>query len=109
MRKLPAVVYDTLEFSTLVYKGVGGGSAFLNYMDLRPDVPMCIVGYAEFAANEARLWEGPICDALRDAGVTASTNDRAVRRINRRKGRKDLHARVSWREYTRELDIVRGE
>lgn len=96
MRVLPAVVYDTLEFSCLAFNGIGAGSFFFG------DAPLCYVGH--LAA--AQVIRGV---ATREPfGISEDMNDKAVAVINRRK-KVNGAFRVSWPEFTRELQIVRGE
>jgi hypothetical protein len=101
VRVLPADVYDTLEFSALVYGGIGR-----LYWHERGDVyaaPVCIRGHAITAdpTDEVRR-------VLDRAEIFCSDSDHAVGVINDRKGR-DRSARVAFQEWCAELGIVRGE
>jgi hypothetical protein len=102
---LPADDYDTLEFSALAFGGVGRGVCFSDGSILGASptaLPVCLVGHA-YAVDPSPDYE------LRcRLGIDVYANDEAVKRINRRKGR-GINTRVSWKEYTRELNIVRGD
>lgn len=105
-RILPADVYDALEFSALAFGGVGGQAWFTDgsVTGNTPDAcPICIAGHA-YAIEPAAILD----NAIRRLVPSLGQNDAAVQRINRRKGAKS-NARVSWKEYTREIPIVRGE
>ena len=93
-RVLPADVYDTLEFSALVYGGIGRDL----YWDYN-DTPCCIHGHAMMAAGSASWINSlnPIVIALRDAGIHEKLNDRAVG-----------DDRISFRTWCRRLNVVRG-
>lgn len=107
-RVLPADVYDTLEFSALVYGGVGAWKR----RDEK-DAPYCLFGHAAFVqVRDPGTWYGaPLATTLERCGLFVGSNDSAVVAINRRKGRrpKDRGTRVTWREYIRETNIVRGD
>lgn len=94
-RVLPADVYDTLEFSALAFGGIGAGLWSDN-----DGQPVCIQGHA--------LVDGSVFSCVSRARLSIVTNDTAVAQINKRRGR-EPEARVTWKEYTRELNIVRGD
>jgi hypothetical protein len=102
VRVLDKDVYDTLEFSALVYGGIGARA----WLD-RKDTPFCIGGHADLASDAFRDDYLTISAALGNGFIDA--NNAAVHAINRRKGRKDIDARAPWEEYCAELNIVRGE
>lgn len=116
---LPADIYDTLEFATLVFGGIGAGRLTEEQSRMPADVtqtPYCLFGYAGFLSGEKPydFWQNDIADQL--ASVLApdnrykmiGDNNEAVRKINTRKKRADLNGRVTWREYTKETGIQRG-
>lgn len=98
---LAADIYDTVELTSLMFGGIGAG-----YIS-RGDAPFCLIGHIDFAAP---VTSAPLWNAFRSifAGPISVANNIAVRAINRRKDRANLDARVTWEEYTRELNIVRG-
>lgn len=112
-RVLPADAFDALELSVLINGGIGPERSFT---DADRFCPCCILGHAEFAVDvpfaEGTIFgdwpKNTIADALQSIGVWGSQNDNAIRDINRRK-KAPYETRVSFVEFTRELDIVRGE
>lgn len=105
VRVLPADVYDTLELSAYAYGGVGGFWMW----DYRY-APCCILGHAVFAVPPMK--ENPVVGALDRLHFSANliaANDRAVRSVNTRKGRKRPNARVPFADWCAELGVVRGE
>lgn len=101
MIKLKRNEYDALEFVAEVYGGVGGGrfnerntSIWRDMMD--DEVPWCIFGMAEFAGMHTDNQR-----SLRKAGLTAWFNDYIILKGNRTK-------RISWKEYVKRGNIVRG-
>jgi hypothetical protein len=99
-RVLHADVYDTMEFSALVYGGIGGC-----YWKSLDGEPWCSHGHAVHATacdtTEVR-------DELLRVGVGTSANDNAVTAINGRRGT-GQNDRVSFQEWCEELGILRGE
>lgn len=109
MRVLPADVYDTLEFSALVYRGVGADASIV-LRGVGEGNPLCIAGHAQEATGASMiLWQDPVGIALKDAGITATINDYAVHAVNRRRGRRDHSTRIPFREWCAELGVVRGD
>jgi hypothetical protein len=109
-RVLPADVYDTLEFSALVFHGIGQPNVFTDARNFGTGgcgEPVCILGHAAFATDTNSGFHNRIGYALHAAGVAGRISDETVRRINARK-KVSQYARVSWEEFTRELNIVRG-
>lgn len=96
MRVLPKDVFDTLELTCLVFHGIGPASYYFG------DAPLCYVGH--LAAAQAI----PSVSVREPFGITETDNDEAVYAINRRK-KVNRNLRVSWEEYCRELNIVRGD
>lgn len=92
-RVLPADVYDTLELSALAYGGIGGR----DWTD-RHDRPLCVMGHAIEAAPDFRSEYTPFYKALVRANIHLATNDAAV----------PSRRRVSFREWCRRLNVVRG-
>jgi hypothetical protein len=82
---LPAVVYDTLEFSALVYGGIGSGEWWDG------DAPVCYVGHiAAAGVNDCH-------------GIDERMNDEAVA------GKFGKVApRIPFAEWCRRLNVVRG-
>lgn len=123
-------VYDTLELSSYAFGGIGAGTYNEGDDDVTDYVgedgelldgsyesigveiiatpprllaPVCAVGHAAFSAIPRRFdWYALI------NGATITENDEAVLRINGRKGADDLEARVTFHEWARELNVVRG-
>lgn len=115
-RTLPPDVFDYLELSAYVEKGIGGRN--FSRLERQEDwlnaiAPCCIWGHAGCtdAAELQHEERNAVQEALLAAGITFEVNDDAVSAINTRKGRPQIErfARVSWEEYTAELNIVRGE
>lgn len=102
VRVLPADVYDTLEFSALVYGGIGGG-----WTTDRDGTPFCAIGHADHVVPSV-CEDGPVVVALFGADVDGRMNDWAVAAINARRGR-PLLGRVTFEEWAKELGIVRGK
>jgi hypothetical protein len=86
---LPADVYDTLEFSSLAYGGIGAGS----YTGGRDWAPLCVYGHASYADSGSEMW-----GALSAAGVGINQNDKAV-------GSK---GRIPFGEWCKRLNVARG-
>lgn len=108
-RVLPADIYDTLELSVLAFGGIGRS----NWWDrglVSPDddeaIPCCLHGHAQASGI---VPEGTyVAASLQAIEVDIYDNDLAVTRINDRK-KVDRDERVSWSDFTRELNIVRGD
>lgn len=109
-RVLPADVYDALEFSALVYGGIGAGKWDEGAGD--DTAPLCIVGHTVYANGDG--WDFYTlagnnlvaeCDWLR---LAEQDSDDAVRAINLRTA-SPPNARVSFADWCAELDVVRGE
>lgn len=115
-RVLPADVYDTLEFSSLAFGGIGGG--YLTEEQRRGEydsspasaTPFCVIGHAG-VATQASYWFNPITEALNKAflSIPAVENNLAVKKINERRHAKDDRARVTFRQWCKELGVVRGD
>jgi hypothetical protein len=107
IRVLPADVYDALEFSALVFGGIGG---ITSYDPPGSDAPNCAYGHAAHVTNvRSILADTPTLVALRTAGIDAVfDNDSAVGRLDARKGRR-RGVRVTFREWCRELHVIRGD
>jgi hypothetical protein len=106
-RVLPAAVYDTLELSALAFGGIG--AHWLFDTQNASDAPFCVFGHAGFATNRPEF-SNPIATALDkifDLDAVTANND-AVVRINNRKRIPVESARVSFAEWCKELNIVRG-
>ena len=101
-RVLPADVYDTLELVAYAYGGIGA----VRLYDLSGGEPYCIYGAAGFATGTSG-YESPVAEALRRAYIGIVTNDVAVAAINRRRGKPE-RARVPFRLWCKELNVVRG-
>jgi len=107
-RVLPADVYDTIEFSALAFGGIGGSFLLEGVGD--DAVPYCAWGHAIRA-------EVPDIDTMPNLfkraceffPLSIADNDSAVQRINARKGVRERNARVTFAEWAKELNIVRGE
>lgn len=100
IRVLDANAYDALEFVAEMFGGIGGGS----YGDTEK-YPCCGYGCAYFAEGPV---VGSVSGALARAGITTSTNDEAVRAINRRLGVVPISSRVPFELWRQQLGIVRG-
>lgn len=127
---LPADIFDTLELSAYAFGGIGAGQynegqddatdyvgneGELLRMPVTYDVeisgaqaptlgePICAVGHAAFAAIPRRFDWWTLIN-----GNTISENDIAVRSINVRKGSLDS-VKVTFEEWARELNVVRGD
>jgi hypothetical protein len=87
-RVLPRDVYDTLEFSALVYGGMGAGRA---YDWPKNDRPWCPLGHAD---NAGIPW-----DLFWPHRITAIENDDAL-------GQREK--RVPFRQWCKRLNVVRG-
>lgn len=119
-RVLPADVFDVLEFSALVFGGVGANffaePTTVCYPPPGLTAPICLLGHAGFVTELAveRYTDGPVAGALADAfggdvwSATKANND-AVQAINARRGKSDISGRVSWKALCAELNIVRGD
>lgn len=111
-RVIPADVYDTIEFVALAYGGIGRGvfarsadGAHVSGHDPQAHYPVCAYGIAQYAGVD-----DPYPSCLSEylwLGIGTDENDRAVAAINRRKGR-FTNARVTFREWAKELGVVRG-
>ena len=101
LRVLPADVYDTLEFSALVFGGIGR----LAWRACGPHgtVPLCALGHATVADPTDTMRR-----ALHAADIFAAENDAAVLSINLRKN-SPRSARVSFGEWCKELNVIRGD
>lgn len=104
-RVLPADVFDTLDLTSFIYKGIGAGDDWEFLIDHA--IPCCIHGQAVEADAGNHMSEASA--ALYLAGITRDRNDQTVRAINRRK-RRSINSRVDFlTEYVPELNITRGE
>jgi hypothetical protein len=101
---MSADVFDTLDLTSFVYRGIGAGDDWECLVD--GAVPLCVHGQACEADAGNRL--GLVSAELYRVGITRDINDRAVLAINNRCGR-PLHARVDFlTEYAPHLNIVRA-
>lgn len=101
MRVLPAKVYDAIQLSALMYGGIGAG----RWAD--GEVPVCYVGHLHATGNIKSLL------ALDPFGISELHNDEAVMGcrltlpvtldVGKRAGR------ISFEEWCKRLDVVRGE
>lgn len=108
---VPADYYDTLELACEAYDGIGCGS--LRAYDSERS-PICWLGFMHFIGVQE------IEDAFGRVGVNASSNDSIVRNILISKGMYmeevyyrtnkwyNIH-RVTFQEWAKEANIVRGE
>lgn len=102
-RKLAADVFDTIDLTSFIYKGIGAGEDFACGLD--EVVPLCVHGQACEADAGSTL--GPVSAALYGAGITRDMNDKTVRQINARL-RRPRNARVDFlTEYVPHLNITR--
>jgi hypothetical protein len=107
---LEADVYDTLELSAYAFGGIGADDYGTDtdtstpILALANGAPMCAVGHAAFTALPGDWW-----NLL--PGGTITRNDAAVEAINVRKGKvgDDRYDRVTFAEWAKELNIVRGD
>lgn len=107
MRVLPADVYDTLELSAHVFKGIGAPEVG-EYDGGTIICPICIYGHAAFVTDAFGILRDPIARALDEVGIDGSSDsDEAVYRINARK-RRPSTSRVTFPEWCAELGVVRG-
>lgn len=106
---LPADIYDALEFGALTTCGIGAIRDFrfspMGTQDY--NCPVCVYGLARFVVGN-----GSLLRALRKAGISRNVNDGAVTRINMRRYPGlyiDRYHRVTFKEWCKELNVVRGE
>jgi hypothetical protein len=104
---LPADVYDALELSAIAYGGIGEGT-FGDWKDGNGTGPRCIVGHAWCLREGQPAHAGSaVSQALSAAGIDVSFNDRLVKRaLDEGAGIGD--DRISWDEYVKRGNIVRG-
>lgn len=96
---IPADVYDAIEFSALVFGGIGAGATYDYGND--DEAPFCAIGHLIFVGALGRM---------KGRALSAVRNDDAVRAVNARKGKsKARDARVTFREWCKEYPAVRGE
>lgn len=94
---LPPDVYDALELSALAWDGIGSGT-LIEYTGPECSTrPACVHGHASWCEGEDYFMA--ISTALWAAGLTADFNDMLVKNGER----------ISWDEYCRRGNIVRGE
>jgi hypothetical protein len=113
--KIPAMLFDYLEFSALAFGGIGAGHELelgkkrYDAFDepKKGEAPFCVWGMAYRKDDSEETDE---LFTLMENGIEIDDNDEAVRIINERKGKtgEALNDRVSWPEYTKELGILRG-
>lgn len=109
---LPPDVFSTYHFATLVYKGIGGGAYSVGIPPAQQ--PYCQAGFRDFLCGYFYLG-GNLPPryiqqlALEQYGITVALNDDIVAAVNKRKGRTNLDARISWEEYCAEGNIICGE
>lgn len=101
-RVLPADVYDALEFSALVYGGIGAGRSFDG------PVPVCLFAHAEHADISFTALDSANISPVFPEYEDGVANDPAVRAINARLGNPDRDARVPFDALMAELNITRG-
>lgn len=116
-RILAADAFDALELSALIFGGIGADHFATPLTECYPDPgtgsPVCILGHAGFVTETDSYTANPVGSALAaaydgDVWKAAEANNDAVRAINHRRGYLPS-ARVSWREYTKETGLTRGE
>lgn len=117
-RVLPADVYDTLEFAALAFGGIGGGryTDTVEY-DAERDAwlyaPVCAIGFGRVINGDYDYQpldgDESLEMALRAVGISEGTNDAAVMDINVRLGVADPEARVPFKKWAKELNVVRGD
>lgn len=112
VRVLPADVYDALEFSALVFCGIGadayaeyGPSDMCAHQPGTDAKPLCARGHLSFVSGEAD-GHGPN-RAMDRARITPQVSDAAVHQYNTLHGRK-LDARVPFAAWCAELGVERG-
>lgn len=108
-RVLPADVFDALEFSALVFGGIGAGrfteGGGLMAARNGTAAPICAHGYACFLDG----WTDFGCArALSRVSIGVPANDDAVAHLNGQRGR-DSGSRISFADWCRELGVERGE
>ena len=108
-KTLPPDLYDFLELSALAFGGIGAGQ----YLKTDTDTPYCALGHVgkgERGFGRTLLAPLPfeLRRTLRQAKVTEAENDAAVRALNLRHGRSP-NARVTFKQWAKALNIVRGE
>lgn len=104
-RVLNKDVYDTLEFSALAFGGIGGGSMFDCDETGAVEVPFCAVGHLRFFSGDTDV---EYVTTKGGAGaISVWENDAAVREINRRR-RAFPGARVTFKQWCKELNVIRG-
>lgn len=92
-RVLPADVYDAFELSAFAHGGIGGGKAF-DYLGH----PVCILGHRDHICGSLP-GRNAVDRALESAGLGIDLNDEHTPLDG---------SRISWAEYCRRLNIVRG-
>lgn len=108
-KRIPADIFDALEFSALAFGGIGAG-LYNEYVfdadgERVPVAPYCIVGHTAAICGSTLTVSPTVYDRLQPS---ERDNDAAVRRINKRLGRK-LNTRVRWEEYVQEVGWERAE
>lgn len=110
--ELPAKVYDALKKSAEENGGIGGGANFddgsLFGTHNTGARPFCALGHAMALDGGTFGPTASALDAITGSRAITTSNDGAVRAINKRKGQPE-NARVSFAEWASELGVVRGD
>lgn len=85
------------------------GKWFANGAIVNGDIPYCVVGHALALDHDSEDQFTRVKYALRMIGLGIAANDRAVIRINERRGNPSRTARVPFSDWCAELNVVRGE
>lgn len=112
---LPPAVFDAFELSCLVFGGIGSDKYFDgacgDYAGATGS-PVCLVGHAMWASNSCDIdndvERNPMLSRFPgNLGARICDNDHAVSVVRERLG-KAPYARVSWKAYCKQRNIVRG-
>lgn len=109
---LPADVYDALEFSALVYGGIGAG-AYRDYAsddyDNEAVAPRCILGHGAWITDAGYVGNADVFPVLVAAGIDERFNDTLVHDALKAGKGNPRTMRISFGEYVALAGIVRGE
>lgn len=119
MKVLDKDVYDTMELIAEAYGGIGADRTHVKENGKFPDngepiIPMCLIGFCNFAIGYNKHKD--LLDIFEDIDIIYSDNNRAVYKVLGLPTEKIYSLeyaidprRISWQDWCKELDVVRGE
>lgn len=111
---LDAETYDTMHLMALAMGGIGhdrySSSVYADdgNGDYLFDAPVCAIGFGNYADEQLDWPEASFASRLRLAGIDETFNDNLVTKLLKRGIGNQMTKRVTWAQYTKFGNIVRG-